>query len=120
MKKCTLCKEEKKLSSFYKTGLYYQSRCKLCQKELCKKRTLKNRINTEPLKIKKGEVFKQIISNYLVSNFGRVYREEHFFNDKFYRGKFLSTPILNKLGKHKAAAFIFATLMPISLAKAGK
>jgi hypothetical protein len=100
MKKCTLCKEEKKLSSFYKKGLYYQSRCKICQKELCKKRTLKNRINTEPLKTKKGEVFKEIITSYLVSNFGNIYREEHYFNDKFYRGKYLSTPVL-KIGYKK-------------------
>jgi hypothetical protein len=95
MKKCRKCKIEKPLSFFYKIDKYYQSNCKKCLYDYVKEKGIKNRVPTEEKTIQNGEIFIKFLENYLVSNLGRVYREEHIYKNKFYRGKFLNTNILN-------------------------
>lgn len=41
MKKCLCCKKEKSLNDYYKGKVYYQSYCKVCQKQKVKERTKK-------------------------------------------------------------------------------
>lgn len=46
----------------------------------------------------KGEIFKEFIPNYFVSNFGRVYRNEHKllkYNNKFLAGRFMKPALLS-------------------------
>lgn len=95
MKKCTLCNIEKEKNCFYKAGNYYQSRCKDCQKKLCYESSVKKRKKPDKFNPKKGEVFIEFQKNYLISNYGRVYRKENSDNGIFNRSCFLSITRLN-------------------------
>jgi len=93
MKKCKDCERTLQKSNFYenkftKDGLF--SVCKMCVGVRQSIRDIRNRIKTEPINYLDGEVFKEFKPNYLVSNFGRVYVNEHYGrNGSFIRGKFL-------------------------------
>lgn len=95
MKKCTLCNKDKKETDFYKAGKYLQSRCKICQKTLSYKSSLKIRKKPDEFIIQKSEVFREFKKNYLISNYGRVYRKENTDNGIFNRGCFMSICLLN-------------------------
>jgi hypothetical protein len=44
-KKCSVCKEDKPVTEFYKKGVYKQSYCKSCYREAWKKRSAREKDN---------------------------------------------------------------------------
>lgn len=60
-KKCTKCGEVKPITEFYKRGKYYQSYCKACDYEKCKKRR-KERRKANPY-VRRGVIYSEMTNS---------------------------------------------------------
>jgi len=76
-----------------KSGL--QSNCKSCQAKSTILQGIKKRKKSIEIDEIEGEIFKEFRPNYLISNFGRVYRREHT-SSRYLSGKFLKTCVTHQ------------------------
>ncbi len=93
LKTCSGCNASQPLSEYHNNPSARdgkQTRCKECQREYSRLRSIKTRKKTIPLVPLKNEEFKEINKDYLISNKGRVYRKEHYRFGRFHGGRFLN------------------------------